>query len=113
MNIGPLGIPPGGLLKSRIDGSAELRFVWAETNGPGEQSQGRDPVWRFFLQFIDLRVRGVGEIGKSHQSQTKPSAILQGGVFLHSEMSSQNIPLKGCTDFRESSRIPATETVRV
>jgi hypothetical protein len=30
-----------------------------------------------------------------------------------SEMSSQNIPLKGCTDFRESSRIPATETVRV
>src|SRR6266511_2413976 len=28
-------------------------------------------------------------------------------------MSSQNIPLKGRTDFRESSRIPATETIRV
>jgi hypothetical protein len=31
----------------------------------------------------------------------------------NSEMSWQNIPLKGRMDFRKSSRIPATETVRV
>jgi hypothetical protein len=31
----------------------------------------------------------------------------------NSEMSSQSIPLKGRTDFRESSRILATETIRV
>jgi hypothetical protein len=31
----------------------------------------------------------------------------------NSEMSSQTIPLKGRTDFRGSSRIPATETIRV
>jgi hypothetical protein len=30
-----------------------------------------------------------------------------------SEMSPQNIPLKGRTDFVESSRILATETIRV
>jgi hypothetical protein len=30
-----------------------------------------------------------------------------------SEMSSQNMPLKGRTDFRESSRILTTETIRV
>jgi hypothetical protein len=30
-----------------------------------------------------------------------------------SEMSSQNIPLKGGTDFQGSSRILATETIRV
>jgi hypothetical protein len=29
----------------------------------------------------------------------------------NSEMSSQNIPLKAHTDFRESSRIPAPETI--
>jgi hypothetical protein len=31
----------------------------------------------------------------------------------NSEMSSQIIPLKGRTDLRESSRIPALETTRV
>jgi hypothetical protein len=31
----------------------------------------------------------------------------------NSEMSSQNIPLKGDTDFRETSRILATETIRL
>jgi hypothetical protein len=31
----------------------------------------------------------------------------------NSEMSSQNIPLKGRTDFQESSRILATETIHV
>jgi hypothetical protein len=41
------------------------------------------------------------------------AALERDTAYRDPEMSPQNIPLKGRTDFRESSRIPATETIRV
>jgi hypothetical protein len=47
-----------------------------------------------------------------HAAYRDPTAWL-GREDSNSEMSSQNIPLKGRTVFRGSSRIPAAETIRV
>src|SRR5258708_29850761 len=49
------------------------------------------------------------ELDMPHRDQT----AWLGWEDSNSEMSAQNIPLKTRTDFRESGRIPATETIRV
>src|SRR5262249_50861933 len=63
----------------------------------------------------------AGRRPRSRENRLRPVHILAGGDWTawlggedsNSEMSCQNIPFKGRTDFRESSRIPAPEAIRV
>jgi hypothetical protein len=76
--------------------------------------RGATPIQRGFnpVKAGCLKSRQVRSRSRVDPVHRDPTAWL-GMKDSNSEMSSQNIPLKGRADFRECSRILTTETIRV